>query len=159
MRRKDIEVTDKDWIFSTVENCAFAHIGMVDGKKPYVVAMNFGYERLGDALVLYFHSAFEDRKIDILKANAEVFVQMECGSELKSADGTTPCKYSYRFQSVTASGTAEFVEDEKDKRHALNCIMRHYNKETEEFPFAEASFQRTCVFRVVCIEYVGGRHL
>lgn len=159
MRRKDVEVTDKEWIFSTIENCAFAHIGMVDGKKPYIVAMNFGYERLGDTLILYFHSAFEGRKIDILKTNAEVFVQMECDAGLKSADGSTPCKYSYRFQSVTASGAAEFIENENDKRHALNCIMRHYNKEMTEFPFAEASFQRTCVFRVVCKDYVGGRHL
>ena len=158
MRRKDVEVTDKDWIFSTVENCSFAHIGMVDGNKPYVVAMNFGYERLGDTLILYFHSALEGRKIDILKANAQVFVQMECSAHLKIADGTTPCKYSYRFQSVMASGTAEFIEDENDKRHALNCIMRHYNKEMTEFPFAEASLRRTCVFRVVCNDYAGGNH-
>ena len=158
MRRKDVEITDKEWIFSTVENCVFAHIGMVDGKKPYVVAMNFGYEREGNTLILYFHSAFEGRKIEILKANSEVFVQMECDVGLKKADRTTPCKYSYRFHSVTASGTAEFVEDEKDKRHALNCIMRHYNKEAEEFPFAEASFRKTCVIRVVCTDYTGGRH-
>ena len=159
MRRKDVEITDKKWIFSAVENCSYAHIGMVDGKKPYVVAMNFGYERLGDTLILYFHSALEGRKIDILKANAQVFVQMECDARLKSADFTTPCKYSYMFQSVTASGTAEFIENENDKRHALNCIMRHYNKEMAEFPFAEESFQRICVFRVVCNDYVGGRHL
>lgn len=158
MRRKDVEMTDKEQIFSTVENCAFAHIGMADGNSPYVVAMNFGYERSGDALVLYFHSAHEGRKIDILKANPKVFVQMECDTGLKSADGTTPCKYSYRFRSVTASGTAEFIEDDKEKRHALNCIMRHYNKELQEFPFAEASFGRTCVFRVVCTDYVGGHH-
>ena len=35
---------------------------MVDHGKPYVVALNFGYERKGDSLVLYFHSACEGRK-------------------------------------------------------------------------------------------------
>lgn len=158
MRRKDVEVTDKEWIFSTVEKCDFAHIGMVDGKKPYIVAMNFGYERSGDALILYFHSAYEGRKIDILKADSEVFVQMECNAELKCGDAATPCKYSYKFDSVTASGTAEFIDDENDKRHGLNCIMRHYNKQADEFPFAEAGFRKACVIRVVCTDYIGGHH-
>jgi nitroimidazol reductase NimA-like FMN-containing flavoprotein (pyridoxamine 5'-phosphate oxidase superfamily) len=40
---------------------------MVDDGKPYVVALNFGYDREGDDLILYLHSAMEGKKIDILK--------------------------------------------------------------------------------------------
>lgn len=67
MRRKDREVTDLNQIFEIVQNCSVAHVGMIENEKPYVVALNFGYERQGDALVLYFHSAYEGHKMDILK--------------------------------------------------------------------------------------------
>lgn len=57
MRRKDREVKDLDGIFDIVERCSVVHLGMVDNGKPYVVALNFGYEREGDALVLYHTGA------------------------------------------------------------------------------------------------------
>ena len=60
MRRKDREVTDLNQIFDIVSRCSVAHVGMTDHGKPYVVALNFGYERKGDSLILYFHSAYED---------------------------------------------------------------------------------------------------
>ena len=73
MRRKDREVTDIHEIFKMIDNCPVIHIAMTDNGKPYVVALNFGYERQGDDLILYFHSAYEGRKIDILKKNPEVY--------------------------------------------------------------------------------------
>lgn len=66
MRRKDREVKDMDGIFDIVERCNVVHLGMVDNGKPYVVALNFGYEREGNGLILYLHCAMEGRKIDIL---------------------------------------------------------------------------------------------
>lgn len=78
MRRKDREVTDLKRIFNIVSRCSVAHVGMTDHGKPYVVALNFGYERKGDSLILYFHSAYEGRKMEILKENPSVYVQMNC---------------------------------------------------------------------------------
>ena len=45
MRRKDREVTDLNQIFDIVSRCSVAHVGMTEHGKPYVVALNFGYER------------------------------------------------------------------------------------------------------------------
>ena len=52
MRRKDREIKNLDDIFSVVENCAVVHVAMVDDGRPYVVALNFGFERQGDSLIL-----------------------------------------------------------------------------------------------------------
>jgi len=42
---------------------------MIEGKIPYIVPMNFGYEMADGALSLYFHCANEGRKINIIKKN------------------------------------------------------------------------------------------
>lgn len=67
MRRKDRELKCLEDIFSVVKNCAVVHVAMVDDGKPYVVALNFGFDRQGDSLILYLHSAQEGKKIDILR--------------------------------------------------------------------------------------------
>ena len=54
MRRTDREVKDLDSVFDIIERCHVVHLGMVENGKPYVVALNFGYERSGDNLILYF---------------------------------------------------------------------------------------------------------
>ena len=81
MRRKDRELKDMNAIFEVIKNCSVAHVAMVDGGKPYVVALNFGYDRDGDELVLYFHSAYDGKKTDILRKNPAVYFQMDCVNE------------------------------------------------------------------------------
>ena len=37
------------------------------------------------------------------------------------------------YQSVIGFGRAFFLSDRKEKKHGLNCIMRHYGRGTHEF--------------------------
>lgn len=158
MRRKDREVTDLNEIFDIVRNCSVAHVGMVENGKPYVVALNFGYERQGDTLVLYFHSACEGRKMDILKENPNVYFQMDCANELLAGTKENPCAYGWRYDSVMGSGQAEFIEEPEEKAHALNCMIRHLGKTEDTFRFPETVLQRTCVYRVCSKDMTGKRH-
>ena len=109
MRRKDREVTDLNQIFDIVSRCSVAHVGMTDHGKPYVVALNFGYERKGDSLILYFHSAYEGRKMEILKENPSVYVQMNCVDEFISGSHKNPCAFCWRYDSVMGAGVVEFL--------------------------------------------------
>ena len=72
MRRNDREVTDINEIKNILNLCKTCHLAMVDGNMPYVIPLSFGYVMDGDTLTLYFHSAKEGRKIDILKRNGRV---------------------------------------------------------------------------------------
>lgn len=155
MRRKDREVTDLNRIFDIVGSCSVVHIGMADGGKPYVVAVNFGFERQGDALVLYFHSACEGRKTDILRENPNIYFQMDCANEPVFGSKENPCAFSFRYDSVMGSGQAEVIESAKEKNHALNCIIRHLSKTEETYEFPEAMLKRTCVYRVVSVDMTG----
>lgn len=158
MRRKDREVADIDKILEIVEGCPVVHLAMADGEKPYVVALNFGYERQGEDLVLYFHSACEGRKMDILKKNPEVYFQMECSGRLIEGTADNPCAYGYSYDSVMGSGKVEFIEDEEGKTHGLNCLLHHAGKTDEDFCFPEAMLARTCVYRVRSVDFTGKRH-
>lgn len=148
MRRKDREVTDLDQIFDIVSRCSVAHVGMTDHGEPYVVALNFGYERRGDSLILYFHSACEGRKMDILKENPSVYVQMNCVNEFISGSRESPCAYSWRYDSVMGAGTVEFLETPEEKAHALNCMIRQLGKTEDILQFPAEQLRRTCVYRV-----------
>lgn len=157
MRRKDREVTDLHQIFDIVSRCSVAHVGMTDHGKPYVVALNFGYERKGDSLILYFHSAYEGRKMEILKENPSVYVQMNCVDEFISGSHENPCAFCWRYDSVMGAGVVEFLETPEEKAHALNCMIRHLGKTEDCFQFPAEKLKCTCVYRV-CIDAPTGKH-
>lgn len=158
MRRKDREVKDLDGIFDIVRRCNVVHLGMVDNGKPYVVALNFGYERKGDVLILYLHCAMEGRKIDILRNNPNVYFQMDCVNEFIKGTSERPCSYCWRYDSVMGSGQVEFVEDIQKKTHALNRLIQHVGKTDEIFSFPPASFARTRVLRIRSNDITGKHH-
>ena len=157
MRRKDREVTDLNQIFDIVSRCSVTHVGMTDHGKPYVVALNFGYERKGDSLILYFHSAYEGRKMEILKETPSVYVQMDCVDEFISGSHENPCAFSWRYYSVMGAGVVEFLENPEEKAHALNCMIQHLGKTEDCFQFPAEKLKRTCVYRV-CIDAPTGKH-
>lgn len=158
MRRKDREVKDMDGIFDIVERCNVLHLGMVDNGKPYVVALNFGYEREGYGLILYLHCAMEGRKIDVLRSNPDIYFQMDCVNEFIEGTSERPCSYCWRYDSVMGSGQVEFVEDAREKTYALNKLIQHVGKATETFSFPPASFARTCVLRIRSNDITGKHH-
>lgn len=61
MRRKDREVTDLSQLEEIIGRCDCIHLGLLDGEYPYVVPMNFGYERSGDHFTFYMHAASEGK--------------------------------------------------------------------------------------------------
>lgn len=155
MRRKDREINDINAIFHVVENCKVAHIAMVDDTKPYVVALNFGYEQNGEELILYFHSALEGKKIDILRRNPAIYFQMDCVNELIEATSGNPCTYSWRFDSVMGSGNVEFIENEEEKTYALSRIIQHIDKTEKYFEFPSKMLSKTCVYRICSTDFTG----
>lgn len=158
MRRKDREVTDLNRIFEIIRNCTVAHVGMIDNGKPYVVALNFGYERQGDTLVLYFHSAYEGHKMDILKENPNIYFQMDCVNEFITGTKENPCAYCWRYDSVMGSGQVEFIEEPEKKADALNCIIHHLGKTDYTFEFPKAKLEKTCVYKVISTDITGKHH-
>ena len=147
MRRKDKEITDCNKIESIILRSAFCRLGMSDNNHPYVVPMSFGYR---DSTV-YFHSAPEGRKIDILQNNPNVCIQFDADCRIKK--GETACRWGAVFQSAVGFGEAVFITDSEQKQLALDIIMKHYSDDA--FSYTEASLQKITVFKVILEKLTG----
>lgn len=123
MRRKDRELTDRADLLAILDEADVCRIAIQTGKAPYIVPLNFGYS-WDENLVLYFHSATEGRKLDLLAANNEVGFELDTGHELVTAD--LACNWGMKYQSIIGTGEVSFIEDDKDKALALDAIMRKY---------------------------------
>ena len=152
MRRKDREVKDIDGIEEILLQCKTCHTAMVDAGMPYVVPLSFGYRLLeGNTLELYFHSAKEGRKLDILRRNNKVC--FEISHEGEPLTSVTPCDSGYYYSSVIGFGEAVFIDDDKEKRDALSVMFRHQTGKSVSFTSEQA--ENVCVFKIVSNDFTG----
>ena len=152
MRRNDREVTDIKGIEEILQECKTCHIAMVDRGTPYVVPLNYGYKILdGNVLELYFHSALEGRKLEVLKRNNKVCFEMSYEGELVHSE--TPCNSGYYFASVIGFGEAVFIEDIGEKYEALSVMFKHQTGKDVVFTAEQAG--SVCVFKVVSSDFTG----
>lgn len=152
MRRADKEITDEKEIEAILEEAKVCRIAMCDRGEPYVVPVCFGYE---DRAV-YFHSAREGKKLDMLRANPRVCFEVEVDVEVRP--GEVPCRSGVRYRSVIGRGRAELVEDPEEKKRGLDVIMRHYGSEFLDYsktPAAAAAMQKTALVRIAVEEMTG----
>lgn len=157
MRRKDKEMTDVGEILDVVGRCMICRLAMVDGDVPYVVPMNFAHVHENGVLELFFHGAMTGRKIDVLKANPNVCVEMDLDHGVIRAD--EPCDYGYAFESVVCAGKARFLEDVAEKTRALNVIMAKYSGGSDSFAFGDNALKATAVYAVRADWFTGKRKL
>jgi len=156
MRRKDREVTDIREIEEILRLCKTCHVGMIDGDTPYVVPLNYGYRIFNsDTIALYFHSAHEGRKIDVLRRNRRVC--FETAYEGEATHPENPCQSGYDYASVIGFGEAVFIEDTDEKREAIAVMYKHQTGEDAAFTAAQAD--TVCVFKIVSTDFTGKRKL
>ena len=123
MRRKDRKLTDKTDLLAVLDEADVCRLAIQTGRAPYIVPLNFGYA-WDESLVLYFHSATEGRKLDLLTANGDVGFELDTGHELVKAD--LACNWGMKYRSIIGTGKVSFIEDESEKAAALSVIMRKY---------------------------------
>ena len=153
MRRKDRAVTDTERIKEILDNCKTCHLAMVDGETPYVIPLSYAYtinEAEAPTLTLFFHSAKEGRKIDILRKSSSICFEM-CteGSPIFAEE--TPCNSGYYFSSVHGFGTVQFVEDLEEKCAALTHLMKH--QANRDIVFTTAQADTVCIFKVSTTDF------
>lgn len=154
MRRKDREIKNIEAIKSVIDRCKTCHLAMVDEGMPYVVPMSFGYQITDETLTLFFHSAHEGRKIDILHRNNVVCFEMCVEGEPIFAE-KTPCSSGYSYSSILGSGRAEFIADADEKCRALSALMKRQANVSVAFTPEQA--KGVCVFQVVSHDFTGKR--
>ncbi|MCK5220561.1 MAG: pyridoxamine 5'-phosphate oxidase family protein, partial [Candidatus Aminicenantes bacterium] len=82
MRRSERKITDPEVIEYILNKGDICRLGLINKGLAYIVPMNFGYE----GGYIYFHSANEGTKIDILKQNPKVSFQIDIDHMIVEGD-------------------------------------------------------------------------
>ena len=132
-------------LFSRGQVC---RLGLVDVDRAYIVPMNYGYADN----CLYFHSAREGKKVDLLQNDGQVCFEVDLGHELKP--GKRGCDWTMHFQSVIGYGRVSFLETDAEKRTGLEIIMAQYAPGSQ-WEFSETELKRVLVFKLAINEISG----
>jgi uncharacterized protein len=147
MRRKDNEITDRNAIDGIIARCKVCRIALCENGQPYILPLNFGY----DGKYLYFHSANDGEKIEIIKQNNRVGFEFDIFHEIITAE--TPCEWGTKYESVVGNGVAEFIESQQAKAKALKCILDQYGGSFNELN--ESALSSVAVIRVTIVSISG----
>lgn len=150
MRRKDREITRIEDILSIVDRAKVLRLGLFDDNFPYIVPLHFGYEYAEGKLIFYMHSAKEGHKLDLIRRNQNVCIELDCDTELISG-GDIPCSYSSSFASLIGRGLAEIVDDEQEKVRGLYLLMK--NQTGREFEITTQMASAVAVIKVVVCDF------
>lgn len=129
--RREREVTDLEQILGILDRGKIVQVGMIDGDRPYVVPMNYGYTMVGGKLTLYLHGATRGRKLEVLRKNPNVFVEIH--TDVVPFEGVAACQYGVSYSSVMGEGVAELVEDVEGKKDGLIKLMKTQTGKDFEF--------------------------
>jgi nitroimidazol reductase NimA-like FMN-containing flavoprotein (pyridoxamine 5'-phosphate oxidase superfamily) len=171
MRRGEKEIRDQEVLEELLRSAPVCRIGLApgaldgDGKGdqspradsprpdslyadyPYVVPVHFVHA--GGRI--YIHSARAGRKIESLRRNPRVCVEIDELLGLKTADKA--CDYGTRFHSLVAFGRARIVEEAAEKRRALQLLMEKYSGRS--FQFSDREIERVAIIEIRIEEVTG----
>ncbi|MBP1573690.1 MAG: pyridoxamine 5'-phosphate oxidase family protein [Oscillospiraceae bacterium] len=131
MTRREREVTDMNEIIGILDRAKIVHVGMIDGNMPYVVPMNYGYTMEDGRLTLYLHGATVGRKLDIIRVNPNVFIEID--TDVVPFEGPSACQHGTCYSSVMGEGVAELIEDIEGKKQVLTHLMKTQTGKDFEF--------------------------
>ncbi len=141
MRRTDKAVTEQLAIEKILLAGKVCQLAFATEPVPYLVTLNYGYN---DG-ILYFHSANEGHKIDLIKGRPEVAFTIAL--DLGLIKGEKACNWSVRFQSVVGRGKISLLEDPAEKQRGLDLFMAQYSD--EKFSYPDKAMQATAVYKLV----------
>ena len=155
MRKRLQEVTDSGPIDEIIEQCDCCRIALIDGDRPYIVPLNFGYVRKGRQRLFYFHGAAQGRKIDLIRRNRYAGFELDCRHQLHVRDEA--CQFSFGYRSVVGTGIISLVEDDAEKTAALRAIMAHYSERTD-WRFAAGALAAVAIIKLEVETLSGKQH-
>ena len=123
LRRKDRAIEDSRELHALLRQGRFAALALCRDGEPYVVTLNHGLDEQRNCL--YFHAAPEGQKLDFIRAHPRA-----CATVVED-HGYAPGECSHRYRSVVLRGPLSIVTDEREKRHAMDVLIRHHEPDPD----------------------------
>lgn len=155
MHKKERQINNQDELIEILKQGKYAVISMCRDNEPYIVTLNYGYDR--DKNALYFHSALQGLKIDFMGYNPNV-----CATIIEDKGYVlNDCNHKYR--SVVFWGEISIVENLEEKEHGIEVILNHLenNPKTikERFLKTEERYHNVTILRLDIRELTGKTNL
>ena len=149
MTKRELQITDENQIRAILDTAKVVHLGLCVDNEPYVVPMNYGYTMIDGKLTVYLHSAVLGKKLDMIRKNPRVFIEMDC--DRQPFEGEKPCQYGLSYSSLMGRGTAHIIEDVAEKEQAMTALMKTQTQ--KDFTFNEKLVSIVAVVRIDVEEY------
>lgn len=121
LRRHDKAIESPEQCTKILASVRTISLSMCADNEPYLITLNHGWDP--EHQCLYFHSAPTGKKIDMLRKNPRIWGMAV--EDLGYLDGR--CDHAYR--SLMFGGTVKFLENDADKRHALEIMIRQHESD------------------------------
>lgn len=151
MRLKEQAIEDQGEMVAILQKVGYVTLAMCQDEEPYLATVSHGYDEKRNAI--YFHCAFEGKKIEVLKANNVVW------GEAVDNLGTGEGECSQRYATTQFRGTVTFVEDVDEKRHGLGILISAFGDDPDKFfekPDADERLEKLNIGRVD-IDHMSGK--
>ena len=149
MTKREFQITDAAQIREILDTAKVLHLGLAVNNEPYVVPMNYGYTMEDGKLVFYLHGANRGKKLDMIRANPRVFVELDC--DRQPFESEKPCQYGLAYSSLMGRGIARIIDDVEEKMQAMTMLMKTQTK--KDFTFNEKLVSIVAVIRIDVEEY------
>lgn len=153
MRRSDREIKDFKEIVAVLEKCDACRLALNDEGYPYIVPLSFGMQTDDGVLTLYFHSALQGTKLDLIAKDNRASFEADCSHRIVFDEEKGSCTTEY--ESVVGRGLVYMITDEAEKKAALDILMRHYRG--ENFEYNPAVIPITATFKLTVQSVTGKR--
>lgn len=154
-------VDDSDWIESFLGDQPTGVLGLVDDGEPYIVTQLYVYD--ADAHALYLHGASDGRTHDIVVRDDDVPAAFTVSKMGRFIPHEVPMEFTVEYESVDAFGSIHLVEDDTEKRAALERYMVEYAPhltEGEDYErISQQTMDVTSVYRLDIESWSGKRGL
>jgi nitroimidazol reductase NimA-like FMN-containing flavoprotein (pyridoxamine 5'-phosphate oxidase superfamily) len=123
LRRTDKAILDPAVVRNIIRDAKFVTLALSLNDEPYLVTLSHGFDEERDCI--YFHSASEGRKIDIMKANPRVWGQALIDG------GYQQGRCDHFYETAQFHGKITFVDSSLEMKHALQILIRHLDHNPE----------------------------
>jgi nitroimidazol reductase NimA-like FMN-containing flavoprotein (pyridoxamine 5'-phosphate oxidase superfamily) len=154
MNRKEREIRDQNELNELLRQGKYAVISMCRDNEPYIVTLNYGYDK--DKNALYFHTAQKGLKFAFIKYNSNV-----CATIIED-NGYIINDCDHKYRSVVFWGKMSVVEDLEEKKRGIEVLLNHLENDPkiirEKILRSEDKLQGAAILRLDIKELTGKKN-
>lgn len=144
------EITDINEIDTVLREAKMCRLALIDGDKPYIAPLLFGYCLSGGNPEFYFRCGEKSELIDIIKKNNKAAFEIDKLSEVVPNEDN-PSLFEADYEVVSVTGTIEFITG-IDKITGFSHILQKYNENGGECNISEQVLNSFAVLKLTAAE-------